>query len=674
MLETPLPSSEAKMLHFFGSEKESKEFQQCSSFPEKITRIWKVPLMQELLKKSGKQVSQKSEGESRRNREIGNKHFQAGKWSLAASYFSKAIAFAYVNDKQQGRDLSLAIANRSAALYRLEKYKLALEDIDYALDAGYPQDIRYKVFERRVYCLIGLGRLEEAKKAVLQLQADLGTSTLEEKKKVKIEMDANEELKKGMSKSSDAVEEEAEPWLKLPTMEKRHPTLPAFSSALELKYDEKKGRHVIANRDIECGEVLVIENPATACLYYDKREEHCDNCFKYIPLRQIPCDHCSALRFCGFQCKKSAIEGYHQFECGREDVFESVIGQMMQEGKTNAKGTKKFHRMALKTVTQKSLAWFLKNKDKLLKVHNSTLSFRDEYEGVARLVGHHERMPQTRIFAFLMSSIFHLRNLQQAGYFGVKKNKVFENLTEEELLIGELLYTFLEKMQFNTHSVTQGEPDKQTDFENGLLNPGLLYENRIRCIGNAVYPSLAMLNHSCYTNIYKFFVGPTVVAVACQKIPVGNEISENYFPVVQILPRPERRSWLSQSYWFDCSCTGCLQNLPNIQNSDTIPTHLRCERKECSGIVTEHSCRLCSKKMDRELRISEIQEVWARLKDLRKECHSNAKHEELLKLEKNILQKYIRLQELLSLPCRIMYEAEVLYWRAVRLAHGSRSY
>ena len=39
------------------------------------------------------------------------------------------------------------------------------------------------------------------------------------------------------------------------------------------------------SRDIECGEVLVIENPATACLYYDKREEHCDNCFKYIPLR-----------------------------------------------------------------------------------------------------------------------------------------------------------------------------------------------------------------------------------------------------------------------------------------------------------------------------------------------------------------------------------------------------
>ena len=47
---------------------------------------------------------------------------------------------------------------------------------------------------------------------------------------------------------------------------------------------------------------------------------------------------------------------------------------------------------------------------------------------------------------------------------------------------------------------------------NLLLNHSVLF----RCIGNAVYPSLAMLNHSCYTNIYKFFVGSTVVAVACQ--------------------------------------------------------------------------------------------------------------------------------------------------------------
>ena len=36
---------------------------------------------------------------------------------------------------------------------------------------------------------------------------------------------------------------------------------------------------------------------------------------------------------------------------------------------------------------------------------------------------------KSKDFAFLMSSIFHLRNLQLAGYFGVKKTKVIACLT-----------------------------------------------------------------------------------------------------------------------------------------------------------------------------------------------------------------------------------------------------
>ena len=31
----------------------------------------------------------------------------------------------------------------------------------------------------------------------------------------------------------------------------------------------------------------------------------------------------------------------------------------------------------------------------------------------------------------------------------------------------ELLYMFLEKMQFNTHSITEGQSDQDEDFENG---------------------------------------------------------------------------------------------------------------------------------------------------------------------------------------------------------------
>ena len=56
--------------------------------------------------------------------------------------FNKAITKAPVKDSGVGRDLSLAIANRSAALLKLGFFKLALEDIEFALVSGYPKHLR----------------------------------------------------------------------------------------------------------------------------------------------------------------------------------------------------------------------------------------------------------------------------------------------------------------------------------------------------------------------------------------------------------------------------------------------------------------------------------------------------------------------------------------------------
>ena len=65
-----------------------------------------------------------------------------GKDKEAIGMFNKAIMKAPVNNKGTGKDLSLAIANRSAALFRLRNFHLALEDIEFALTSGYPTELR----------------------------------------------------------------------------------------------------------------------------------------------------------------------------------------------------------------------------------------------------------------------------------------------------------------------------------------------------------------------------------------------------------------------------------------------------------------------------------------------------------------------------------------------------
>lgn len=52
------------------------------------------------------------------------------------------------------QEKSIILANRSAALYHLEKYDLALRDIQRALDHQYPKQMMYKLTERKARCYL----------------------------------------------------------------------------------------------------------------------------------------------------------------------------------------------------------------------------------------------------------------------------------------------------------------------------------------------------------------------------------------------------------------------------------------------------------------------------------------------------------------------------------------
>ena len=56
--------------------------------------------------------------------------------------FNKAILGAPQDEGGKGRDLSLAIANRSASLLRLGYFKLCNQEVEFALTSGYPKELR----------------------------------------------------------------------------------------------------------------------------------------------------------------------------------------------------------------------------------------------------------------------------------------------------------------------------------------------------------------------------------------------------------------------------------------------------------------------------------------------------------------------------------------------------
>ena len=65
----------------------------------------------------------------------------------------------------KSRELAVLLANRSAVLFSLKAYGMALDDIELAFRLGYPDDLAYKLHDRRAKCLVAFKQMEDAGEA-----------------------------------------------------------------------------------------------------------------------------------------------------------------------------------------------------------------------------------------------------------------------------------------------------------------------------------------------------------------------------------------------------------------------------------------------------------------------------------------------------------------------------
>lgn len=87
-------------------------------------------------------------------------------------------------------------------------------------------------------------------------------------------------------------------------------------------------------------------------------------------------------------------------------------------------------------------------------------------------------------------ALFLLNCLKIGGYFG--ENKREKNLSQNEIFIAELLLHHLQISQFNSHEVSELHVENDD-----LINSSSQF------IGGAIYPSLALFNHSCNPGVIR---------------------------------------------------------------------------------------------------------------------------------------------------------------------------
>ena len=189
-------------------------------------------------------------------REEGNVAFQAGNFKAALLKYSTAVCQADPADKSSC-ELSLALANRSAALQRLKQFSKGVEDIDRSLKNGYPLDKQFKLLERKGQMLSELQRFHEARDCLNKAKKLVHNSALNETKIEKFISDMDKLLKKIENKTDTALgTQDSDESKNHSILEIRnpHPKYQSLDASVDIKYTKDQGRFAVANTDIPAGE------------------------------------------------------------------------------------------------------------------------------------------------------------------------------------------------------------------------------------------------------------------------------------------------------------------------------------------------------------------------------------------------------------------------------------
>lgn len=84
------------------------------------------------------------------------------------------------------------------------------------------------------------------------------------------------------------------------------------SDLVSITFDEKYGKHVVANQDIEPGTIISMEK---GFLFPKKHKMflNCSHCLNLI-WNVVTCENCTLI-YCSEKCKEEAWSSYHDYEC-----------------------------------------------------------------------------------------------------------------------------------------------------------------------------------------------------------------------------------------------------------------------------------------------------------------------------------------------------------------------
>lgn len=254
---------------------------------------------------------EKSNQLSKRFREQGNKTFSSIPTlgirgiDTALEEYTKCIAYATPGSEA----MAFGYANRSAVLDKVNRPVECLEDIERALQNNYPEFSKPKLLIRRAKCYKELANENyiHAKFWLYKVPLNDPTCSLlvRQLKSYPLLTDREKILDEGSL---------------LPEVKSPSSKYPCASDAVDIGYSRYYGRQIVATRDIDPGEILIVEENFTNYISAEDSFYCCSHCSTFL-WNGVPCEHCINVFYCSEKCRVAAWNEYHSTECTTFDLL-----------------------------------------------------------------------------------------------------------------------------------------------------------------------------------------------------------------------------------------------------------------------------------------------------------------------------------------------------------------
>lgn len=442
-------------------------------------------------------------------------HPHVKRYIEAIKFYNESITYATRGSEER----ALAYANRSIICLELQRYEDCLANIRLARASNYPERLAAKLEKREL----------DAKQALAA-------------------KNSNNDAAKHMKRERKRLE------LSYPA----HKNMPQVANCLELQKNEKFGRHVVTNRPLKVGDVVMIDKPFVTLLLDKYRYVRCAYCYHETLFTLIPCEGCTVAMYCSDECLSKAHQQYHRYECGIIRELWKISGDIpviALRSVAVAIATFDHDLLAL----EKHLADLDESSVNLFAMDWKSATTKDTFSAV-HVLSTNQQLQRRREQAYLVffAALLHKLVLERTELGSICGT----NLTKKRLLL-DLFVRYMQIMQCNNQWLTflDHVPENMISDNEGYAK--------------GCFPLISMLNHSCASNVKRITLRDGRCAVLVTRpIAAGSQLFDNYEIHHLKHERDERQNALQKKYHFRCDCEACLFDYPEVEDllEDTVPT------------------------------------------------------------------------------------------------------